>query len=62
MSRVLARPAQFYTNQIRGELEVVVVDTLLDLVDANGDGVIKYDEVCLRPRLSPLSARKPPLP
>ena len=34
----------FYTNQIRGELEEVVVDTLLDFVDQNGDGSIKYDE------------------
>ena len=34
----------FYTNQVRGELDEVVVDTLLDLVDLNGDGKIKYDE------------------
>ena len=34
----------FYTNQIRGELEEVVVDTLLDMVDANGDGQINYEE------------------
>ena len=34
----------FYTNQVRGELEEVVVDTLLDLVDLNRDGKIAYDE------------------
>ena len=34
----------FYTNQVRGELDEVVVETLLDLVDMNGDGKIKYDE------------------
>ena len=34
----------FYTNQIRGELEEVVVNTLLDMVDANGDGQINYEE------------------
>jgi hypothetical protein len=34
----------FYTGQTRGDLDVKVVETLLDLVDANGDGVIKYDE------------------
>ena len=30
--------------QTRGDLEVKVVETLLDMVDGNGDGVIRYDE------------------
>jgi Ca2+-binding EF-hand superfamily protein len=34
----------FYTGQQRGDLDVKVVETLLDLVDTNGDGIIKYDE------------------
>ena len=34
----------FYTGQQRGELDPKVVETLLDMVDANEDGVIKYDE------------------
>ncbi len=34
----------FYTGQQRGDLDVRVVETLLDEVDSNGDGVIKYDE------------------
>jgi len=34
----------FYTGQTRGDLEVKVVETLLDMVDGNGDGVIRYDE------------------
>ena len=34
----------FYTGQQRGDLDVRVVETLLDEVDTNGDGVIKYDE------------------
>ena len=34
----------FYTNQVRGELDEKVVDTLLDLADVNGDGVINYNE------------------
>jgi hypothetical protein len=34
----------FYTNEVRGELDEIVVDTLMDLVDVDGDGKIKYDE------------------
>ena len=34
----------FYTGATRGDLDPKVVDTLLDMVDANEDGVIKYDE------------------
>lgn len=34
----------FYTGQTRGELDPKVVDTLLDVVDGNEDGVINYKE------------------
>lgn len=34
----------FYTGITRGELDEVVVHTLLDLVDKNGDGTINYNE------------------
>lgn len=34
----------FYTGQQRGDLDVKVVETLLDFVDTNGDGVIRYNE------------------
>ena len=34
----------FYTGQTRGALEPKVVDTLLDMVDANEDGQINYTE------------------
>ena len=34
----------FYTGQLRGAIAPAVCETLLDLVDKNGDGVIKYDE------------------
>jgi len=34
----------FYTGQTRGDIEPKVVDTLLDLVDENEDGVVRYDE------------------
>ena len=40
----LMKYTDFYTNITRGQLDEVVVDTLLDLVDANGDGEIKADE------------------
>ena len=34
----------FYTGLQRGDLDVKVVETLLDEVDSNGDGIINYDE------------------
>ena len=34
----------FYTGQLRGAIAPAVCETLLDLVDKNGDGTIKYDE------------------
>ena len=34
----------FLTGATRGDLDPKVVDTLLDMVDENGDGIIKYDE------------------
>ena len=34
----------FLTGTTRGELDPKVVDTLLDQVDENEDGIIKYDE------------------
>ena len=34
----------FYTGQTRGDLDPKVVDTLLDMVDANEDGNINYEE------------------
>jgi len=34
----------FYTGMTRGELDPKVVDTLLDMVDADGNGEINYDE------------------
>ena len=40
----LMKYTDFYTNITRGQPDEVVVDTLLDLVDANGDGEIKADE------------------
>jgi len=40
----LMKYVDFYTGITRGQLDEVVVDTLLDLVDANGDGEIKADE------------------
>jgi len=40
----LLKYRDFYTSEVRGELEEIVVDTLLDVVDANRDGMIKYAE------------------
>ena len=40
----LMKYVDFYTGLVRGQLDEVVVDTLLDLVDKNGDGEIKCDE------------------
>ena len=40
----LLKFVDFYTRETRGELDENVVETLLDLVDENNDGVIKYDE------------------
>ena len=34
----------FYTGMTRGDLDPKVVETLLDLCDANGDGQINYAE------------------
>ena len=34
----------FLTGTTRGDLDPKVVETLLDMVDENEDGVIKYDE------------------
>jgi len=40
----LMKYIDFYTGQTRGQLDEVVIDTLLDLVDKNGDGEIRTDE------------------
>ena len=40
----LLKYVDFYTGQTRGALDEVVVDTLIDMVDKNGDGIIGYDE------------------
>ena len=34
----------FYTGQTRGDLDPKVVDTLLDMVDTDGNGDISYSE------------------
>jgi len=40
----LMKYVDFYTGQTRGQLDEVVIDTLLDLCDKNGDGEINADE------------------
>jgi len=40
----LMKYVDFYTGQVRGHLDEVVIDTLLDLCDKNGDGEILADE------------------
>ena len=40
----LLKYTDFYTGEIRGELDMAQVDTLLDFVDASGDGKIDYQE------------------
>ena len=40
----LLKYVDFYTGMTRGALDEVVVDTLLDMVDMNGDGIIMPDE------------------
>ena len=41
---LLLKYYDFYTGQMRGDLDVKVVETLLDIVDHNEDGVIDYNE------------------
>jgi hypothetical protein len=40
----LLKYVDFYTGQTRGQLDEVVIDTILDMCDKNGDGEIKCDE------------------
>lgn len=42
--RNLLKYFDFHTGMTRGDLDPKVVDTLLDLVDQNGDGSINYAE------------------
>jgi len=40
----LIKYTDFYTGEVRGELDMNIVDTLLDFVDKSGDGIIDYTE------------------
>jgi len=40
----LLKYTDFYTGEVRGELDVYVVDTLMDFVDKSGDGNVDYFE------------------
>lgn len=40
----LIKYTDFYTGEVRGDLDMFVVDTLLDFVDKTGDGIIDYTE------------------
>ena len=40
----LIKYTDFYTGEVRGELEEYVVDTLMDFVDKSGDGQVDYNE------------------
>ena len=34
----------FYTGEVRGDLDEFVIDTLMDFVDKSGDGNVDYNE------------------
>ena len=40
----LIKYTDFYTGEVRGELDEYVVDTLMDFVDKSGDGQVDYTE------------------
>ena len=40
----LMKYTDFYTGEQRGEIDEVVIDTLLDFVDKSGDGAVDYNE------------------
>ena len=40
----LIKYTDFYTGEVRGELDEYVVDTLMDFVDKSGDGLVDYNE------------------
>ncbi len=40
----LLKYTDFYTGELRGELDEYVVDTLMDFIDRSGDGQIDYNE------------------
>ena len=40
----LIKYTDFYTGEVRGELDEFVVDTLMDFVDQSGDGQVDYHE------------------
>jgi len=40
----LLKYTDFYTGEVRGELDEYVVDTLMDFIDKSGDGQIDYTE------------------
>ena len=40
----LIKYTDFYTGEVRGELDEYVIDTLMDFVDKSGDGLVDYNE------------------
>ena len=40
----LIQYTDFYTGELRGDLTMAIVNTLLDFVDKSGDGIIDYTE------------------